>query len=66
VATLTEIQRIARRLSAAEGRADRIRAERDAAIVDAHKRGESPSLIANAAGISDQAVFKILRAARRR
>jgi hypothetical protein len=66
VATLTEVQRIARRLKAAETRADTIRAERDAAIVSAHAAGESPSLIAMAAGLSEQAVFKILRQSRDR
>jgi len=65
VATLTEIRRIARRLASAEARADKIRAERDTAIVAAHARGESPSLIAVAADLSEPAVFKILRAARK-
>jgi hypothetical protein len=64
VATLTEVQRIARRLKAAETRTDKIRAERDTAIVSAHAAGESPSLIAIVAGLSEQAVFKILRARR--
>ena len=62
--TLTEIQRISRRLASAEARTDKIRAERDAAIVAAHARGESPKLIAVAAGISEMTVFKILRQAR--
>jgi DNA-binding CsgD family transcriptional regulator len=64
VATLTEIQRTARRLKAAEDRADKIRAERDALIVAAHRKGESPSLIAIAADISEATVFKILRRAK--
>ena len=64
MATLTEVQRIARRLAAAEARADQLRAERDGMIVAAHARGESPSLIAVAAGLSEQAVFKILRRAK--
>jgi DNA-binding CsgD family transcriptional regulator len=64
--TLTEIQRIARRLASAESRTDKIRAERDAAIVAAHAGGESPKLIAIAAGISEMTVFKILRQARDR
>lgn len=64
--TLTEIQRIARRLTSAEARADKIRAERDGAIVAAHGGGESPKLIANAAGISEMTVFKILRQGRER
>ena len=59
--TLTELQRIARRLASAEARANDVRAERDAAIVAAHARGESPKLIAVAAGISEPSVFKILR-----
>ena len=46
VPNLTEIQRISRRLAAAEVRAGKIRAERDAAIVAAHGDGESPKLIA--------------------
>lgn len=62
--TLTEIQRISRRLATAEERATKIRAERDAAIAAAHAGGESPKLIAVAAGISEMTVFKILRAAR--
>jgi len=61
---LTEIQRISRRLAAAETRTDKIRAERDAAIVAAHAGGEGPKLIAVAAGISEMTVFKILRQAR--
>ena len=44
----------------------KLRAERDAAIVDTHGKGESPSLIALAAGLSEQAVFKILRAAKKK
>jgi hypothetical protein len=66
VSTLTEVQRIARRLASAEARADKLRADRDAAIVAAHARGESPSLIAVAAGLSEQGVFKILRAAKQK
>lgn len=62
--TLTEIQRISRRLATAEARAGKIRAERDAAIVAAHAGGESPKLIAVAAGISEMTVYKILRQAR--
>jgi DNA-binding CsgD family transcriptional regulator len=62
--TLTEIQRISRRLASAEARTEKIRAERDAAIVAAHAGGESPKLIAVAAGISEMTVFKILRQAR--
>jgi DNA-binding CsgD family transcriptional regulator len=62
--TLTEIQRISRRLASAEARTDKIRAERDAGIVAAHAGGESPKLIAVAAGISEMTVFKILRQAR--
>lgn len=62
--TLTQIQRIARRLASAQGRADGIRTERDAAIVAAHAGGESPKLIANAAGLTEAAVFKILRQAK--
>jgi DNA-binding CsgD family transcriptional regulator len=64
--TLTEIQRISRRLASAEARTDKIRAERDAGIVAAHAGGESPKLIAVAAGISEMTVFKILRQARAR
>lgn len=66
VATLTEVQRLSRRLATAEARASKLRAERDAAMVATHHRGESPSLIALAAGLSEQAVFKILRAAKRK
>jgi DNA-binding CsgD family transcriptional regulator len=62
--TLTEIQRISRRLASAEARTDKIRAERDAAIVAAHAGGESPKLIAVAAGISEMTVYKVLRARR--
>ena len=64
--TLTEIQRISRRLASAEARTDKIRAERDEAMVAAHAGGESPKLIAVAAGISEMTVFKILRQARAR
>ena len=64
--TLTEVQRLSRRLTTAEAKASKLRAERDAAIVAAHAKGESPSLIALAAGLSEQAVFTILRAANRK
>ena len=63
---MTEIQRISRRLASADARADKVRAERDAAIVAAHKGGESPKLIAVAAGLSEMTVFKILRRGRER
>jgi hypothetical protein len=61
VTTLTEIQRLSRRLATAQARADQIREERDTAILAAHERGESAALIANAAGLSEPSVFKILR-----
>jgi hypothetical protein len=64
VSTLTEIQRLSRRLATADAKASDLRAERDAAIAAAHANGESPSLIAHAAHLSEQAVFKILRGAR--
>lgn len=64
VATVTEIRRIARRLERAKERVGEIQAERDRLIVEAHAQGESPRLLATIAGVSEQTVFKILRAAR--
>jgi hypothetical protein len=65
VATVTEIMKLARRLAQAEDRVDAMRSERDRLIVEAHARGESPKLLATAAGVSEQQVFKILRAAKK-
>ena len=63
---MTEVQRLSRRLGTAEARTNKLRAERDAAIVAARTKGESPSLIALVTGLSEQAVFKILRAAKKK
>jgi hypothetical protein len=64
MATVTEILALARSLARAEARTDEIRRQRDAAIVAAHRRGESPRVLAEAAGISQQRLFAILHAAR--
>ena len=62
---MTEIMRVARRLAEAEKRLERIRDERDELIAEAHAQGESPKLLATAAGVSENTIFKILRARRR-
>lgn len=61
---MTELVRAARRARQAQDRASKALEERDALIVELHRQGESPRLIAEAAGLSENQVFKILRAAR--
>jgi DNA-binding NarL/FixJ family response regulator len=61
---MTELVRAARRAKQAQERASQALEQRDALIVELHRQGESPKLIAQAAGISENQVFKIIRAAR--
>ena len=65
MATVTEIMKLARRLAQAEDQVETLRSERDRLIVEAHAQGESPKVLATAGAISEQQVFKILRAAKK-
>jgi hypothetical protein len=62
---MTEMIRAARRAERAAERAKIARAKRDELIVLLHKQGESPKLLAEAIGLSENQVFKILRARRK-
>jgi hypothetical protein len=64
VATMTELIRAARQTERAAERASIARAKRDDLVVELHKRGESPKLLAEAIGLSENQIFKILRARR--
>jgi hypothetical protein len=61
---MTELVRAARRAKQAQERASRALEERDRLIVELHRQGESPKLLADAAGLSENQIFKIIRAAR--
>ena len=61
---MTELIRAAQRAERAAKRAREARAERDSLIVQLHEQGESPKVLAEAIGLSENQVFKILRAAR--
>jgi hypothetical protein len=58
---MTELVRAARRAKAAQDRASQALDERDALIVALHRQGESPKLLAEAASLSENQIFKILR-----
>jgi DNA-directed RNA polymerase specialized sigma24 family protein len=62
---LTRIGRLRRNLDRAEERAKQVREELAEAIVEAHGKGESPTLIAHVAGYTVQRVHQIVRAARK-
>jgi Mor family transcriptional regulator len=62
---VTEIVRASRRARRATEKAREAIAERDALIVQAHKQGESPKVLAQAAELSENQLFKIVRAARK-
>jgi hypothetical protein len=64
VATMTELVRAAKRAKQAQGRAAQALEQRDAVIVALHRQGESPKLLADAAGLSQNQIFKIVRARR--
>jgi DNA-binding CsgD family transcriptional regulator len=61
---MTELVRAARRARQAQERAAQALEARDAILVKLHRQGESPKLIADAVGLSENQVFKILRRAR--
>jgi Mor family transcriptional regulator len=61
---VTEIVRASRRAKRASAKARQAIAERDALIVEAHGQGESPKVLAQAADLSENQIFKIVRAAR--
>jgi hypothetical protein len=61
---MTELVRAARRAKHAQQRATHALEQRDAQIVALHQQGESPKLLADAAGLSENQIFKIVRAAR--
>jgi hypothetical protein len=62
---MTELVRAARRAKTAHDRASRALEQRDALIVALHRQGESPKLLADAAGLSENQIFKIVRAAKK-
>jgi Mor family transcriptional regulator len=61
---MTELIRAARLAERAAERAKIARAKRDELIVELHEQGESPKLLADAIGLSENQIFKILRARR--
>jgi len=61
---MTELIRAARQTERAAERASIARAKRDDLVVELHKQGESPKLLAEAIGLSENQIFKILRARR--
>jgi hypothetical protein len=63
---MTELVRAARRARKVQERASQALEERDALIVALHRQGESPKLLAEAVGLSENQVFKIIRAAKGR
>ena len=63
---MTELVRAARRARRAQEQAAKALEERDRLIVSLHGRGESPKLLAETVGLSENQVFKIIRAARGR
>jgi Mor family transcriptional regulator len=64
MATVTEIVRASRRARRATEKTREASAERDQLIAEAHKQGESPKVLAQAAELSENQIFKIVRAAR--
>jgi hypothetical protein len=61
---MTELVRAARSAKQAQQRATYALEQRDALIVALHRQGESPKLLADAAGLSENQIFKVVRAAR--
>ena len=62
---MTEIVRASKRARRASEKASQAIADRDALIVEAHKQGESPKVLAQAADLSENQIFKIVRAAKK-
>jgi hypothetical protein len=63
---MTELVRAARRAKQAQERAAKALEQRDSVIAALHRQGESPKLLADAAGLSENQIFKIIRARRQR
>jgi transposase len=63
---MTELVRAARRAQQAKERVAQAVDERDALIVELHRQGESPKLLAEAVGLSENQIFKIVRQAKGR
>jgi hypothetical protein len=61
---MTQLVRAARRARTASEKARQAIAERDALIVALHRQGESPKLLADAVGLSENQIFKIIRQAK--
>jgi hypothetical protein len=61
---MTELVRAARRAKQAQDRAAKALEQRDELIVALHRQGESPKLLAEAVGLSENQIFKIVRARR--
>ena len=61
---MTELVRAARRAKEAHERAAKALEQRDALIFALHRQGESPKLLAQTVGLSENQVFKIVRARR--
>jgi hypothetical protein len=61
---MTELVRVAGRAKKAQIRAAQALDERDVLIAALHRRGESPKLLAEAVGLSENQIFKIIRARR--
>jgi hypothetical protein len=61
---MTELVRAARRAKQAQERATQALEKRDALIAALHRQGESPKILAAAVGLSENQIFKILRAGR--
>jgi transposase len=61
---MTELVRTARRARQAQERAARALDERDALVAALHRQGESPKLLAEVVGLSENQIFKIIRARR--
>ena len=62
---LTRIGRLRRSLTRAEARAETVREELHEAIIEAHRAGEGPTLIAHVSGYTVQRVYQIVRAAKK-
>jgi hypothetical protein len=62
---MTELVQTARRAKRAQERTSQALGERDALIVALHRQGESPKLLAQAVGLSENQIFKIIRASRK-
>jgi Mor family transcriptional regulator len=62
---MTELLRGARRAKQAQERAAKALEQRNALIVALHRQGESPKLLAQTVGLSENQIFKVIRASRK-